>query len=358
MRKDDPAPNHKTVFYIRIAFVLFAAFSLSLFAGRAVRALIRPPDLPQSAEPNLDDYAYLPPQGEEEDMLIGGGLHAPEGISAQDRKEQFYTFLIIGVDEGVNTDTIIVASYDAIAHIANVVSIPRDSLVNVKRTVKKINAAYPAGTMHGGGREGGIAQLQREIKTIVGFIPDFTISIDMQAFVRIVDAVNGIQIDVPFDMRYDDPMQDLHIDIAKGEQRLDGESALHFARYRKGNPNHHSITDYQRIEHQQLVIKAILAELLKPASLLKIPELIRVFSECVYSDINAGNMLWFASQLNGIQGTDALSLHTIPTIGTSGLPMWYEYLDESAIVELVNQTINPFTIEIQPKDLDIINSYE
>src|SRR5690606_21125987 len=117
----------------------------------------------------------------------------------------------------------------------NIISVPRDSLVNVKRKVKKINAAYPAGNLNGGGKEGGINQLKRELKTIIGFVPDFYIGIDLDGFERIVDAVGGIDINVPIDMKYDDPTQDLHTNIKKGQQVLNGEDALKFARYRKGN---------------------------------------------------------------------------------------------------------------------------
>ena len=351
---DQQKQYKRFLFYGKIALALIAVFAISMLIGKEVRGIIKPPDIPQPAAPNLDDFAYLPPLGVEEDMLIGGGLHAPEGFTAEDRKEQFYTFLIIGMDEGVNTDTIIAASYDGLRREANSISIPRDSLVNVKRTVKKINAAYPAGTLHGGGREGGIAQLQREIKTIIGFVPDFTVCIDLDAFVRIIDALGGITVDVPLEMKYDDPMQDLHIDIKKGEQRLDGETALKFARYRKGNNSKQTINDYQRIEHQQAVISAVLAELIKPSNLVKIPEFIEIINDCVYSDITVGNMLWFAGQLKEIRGTGALSMYTIPTTGTSGLPMWYEYLDEEGIVALVNQTINPYTRDIEAKDLDVI----
>jgi anionic cell wall polymer biosynthesis LytR-Cps2A-Psr (LCP) family protein len=90
-------------------------------------------------------------------VLLLGNLPSPEGFTDDDRKELFYTFLLIGLDGGVNTDTIMVASYDAVKMEGNVISIPRDSLENVQRRVRKINAAYPAGTLFGGGRDGGIA---------------------------------------------------------------------------------------------------------------------------------------------------------------------------------------------------------
>lgn len=322
-----------------------------------IKSMIKPPIIPQYSEDrisNYDDIAFLSPERAKEDMFIGNDLNTPEGFTIEDRKEQFYTFLIVGLDGGINTDTIMIASYDGINKKANIISISRDSMVNVKRQVKKINAAYPAGTLNGGGREGGIKQLKREVKTIIGFMPDFYVCVDLDAFVKIVDAVGGVDVNVAFDMKYDDPMQNLHTDIKKGEQLLNGENALKFARYRKGNDSQTTISDYERMENQQAIIKATLAKLLKPANILKIPEFIDIFTENVYSDIKTENMLWFAEQLNKIKGTEALSTHTMPTIGTSGLPMYYEYLDKSVIVELVNRTINPYKKDIRASHLDII----
>ncbi len=344
--------------FIKTLLISLSVFSIIIFGSwTAIRSLAKPPEIPketQANNPNLDEVAFLPPHGDAEDMLIGDGLTAPEGFTASDRKELFYTFLIVGMDEGINTDTIMVASYDAEKKEANIIGIPRDSLINVKRKVKKINTAYAAGTLHGGGKDGGIDQLKREVKTIVGFVPDFYVCIDLNAFVKIVDAVGGITIDVPMNMVYDDPTQNLHINIKKGEQSLGGKEALKFARYRKGNYGKGVITDYQRIQNQHAVIKAVLSKLIRPENILKISEFIEIFNENVSTDIKAENMLWFAEQLNNIREADALSTHTMPTTGTSGLPMYYEYLDEDAIIELVNQTINPYKKDIEAKDLDII----
>lgn len=350
-RKKKAKFSKKQRFVLRFLGTM-AGLLLLVYAGLIfLKSWIKPPDYPDIEDA---EAAFANPEGNDEDMLIGGGSYAPEGFTNEDRKELFYTFLIFGLDGGVNTDTIMVASYDGINNAAAVINIPRDSLVNVKRSLKKINAAYPVGTQNGGGHEGGVSQLKREIKTIIGFSPDFYICIDLEAFERIVDAVGGVELYVPFDMKYDDPYQDLHIDIKKGDQRLNGAEALKFARYRKGNNSRDTISDYTRIEHQQTVIKAVLGNLLKPANILKIPEFIDIFSKNVRSDMKIENMLWFAEQLNQIRGADALSTYTIPTAGTSGLPSYYEYLDEAGIVELVNQSINPYKKDIQAKDIDIV----
>ena len=309
---------------------------------------IKPPEIPLMPETDI--------AGEEEgDWRDTHLLIAPQGFTSDDRKRLFYTFLIIGLNEGTNTNTIIAASYDGVKKEANLISIPRDSLVNVSRSLKKLSGAYMSGALRGRGVEGGVAQVQREVRTIIGFVPDFYILVNYDAFHQIIDAVGGIEIEVPFHMKYDDPFQNLHIDIPPGIQQLDGKTALHFARYRQSNRGYRAITDYRRIENQQLVIEKTIEKLRRPASILRIPEFAEIFTENVHTNLTFGNALWFANQLNEIRGTEALSFYTMPVRGTTGSPSYYELLNGPAIVELVNKTINPFNKNIQLRDLDIMN---
>ena len=281
---------------------------------------------------------------------------APEGFSSADRKDLFYTFLIVGLDDYNNTDTLILASYDGVNNTANLIGVPRDCEVDASRELKKINAAYPIGALNGGGKQGGMTELQKEIKSIIGFIPDFYILVNFQAVTDTVDTVGGIEVDVPFHMVYDDPVQDLHIDIPKGMQLLNGYDALRFARYRKGNNGLNTISDYDRIKNQQTVIKAVLDKLIRPRNILRIPQFIQIFNDNVYSNITTGNMIWFANEIHKINSAGMLSEYTMPTNGSSGEPMYYEYLDEAKVLDMVNQTINPYKKDIQAKDIDIIRT--
>jgi len=236
----------------------------------------------------------------------------------------------------------------------NIIGIPRDSLVNVTRRIRKINAAFPLGSLRGRGRAGGVAQLQRELKTIIGFIPDFYILVELDVFPRIIDALGGIEVYVPMNMRWTDRRQRLHIDISRGLQRLDGESAANFVRYRRGSRGFATISDFQRIENQQAAIRAMAAELTRPWNILSLPILVDVFNENIHSDLNLGHILWFAEQLFHNFSADTFSIHTMPIIGTSGPPMYYELLDRAGIVSLVNSTINPYRINIEARHLSII----
>ena len=351
---NDKKKSGKAKLFVKTFFISIAVFAILAVAGAyAAQRFYRPP-APAPWTQNAPDFAFYPLEGHEEDKNIGNGVFIPEGFSISDRKKEFYTFLVLGIDQGANTDTIIIASYDGVNKEAHLISIPRDSLVNVRRTVKKINAAYGTGTLNGGGREGGISQLRREIRTIIGFVPDYYIIINLNAFTRIVDAVGGVEVTVPFNMVYDDPDQNLHINIPGGTRTLNGRDALHFARYRRGNDPRNDISDYRRIEHQQQVVKAVIDKLLRPANILKIPEFIDIFNTNVYNDITAEEMLWFANEFRSIKGLEILQTHTLPTLGTERFNYVYEILDEEGILELINSTVNPFTKDIEAKDLDII----
>ena len=278
---------------------------------------------------------------------------------AEDRREYFWTFLIVGLTEGINANTIMVASYCGVTREANLVSIPRDVPVHPTRNGRKISSSYMIGH-RGGGMAGGVAAMQRDVQTVIGFVPDFYVIIDYDTFFTIIDAVGGIYIDVPIRMFYTDPFQDLRIDFQPGIQRMNATEALLFSRFRQGNSGFPDLPggDLGRIQSQHAVINAVIRELLQPASILRIPEFIRIFNESVYTNISFGDMGYFADQLNHIRrtdaGTDALSTYTFATHGGMANGVSYQFLTPANVVELVNRTINPFDRDISAADLRII----
>jgi len=359
-----PASNKKRLTYISalLAILVVAWVAGSTIIGNAVR----PPEIPavQAAvitpivpEVTTPPALNIQEQVVEEEHWYEEDFDAPMLNVYEERKENFFTFLIFGLTEGLNANTIMVAAFDADANKGYVISIPRDTRVDVQRNSRKIVSAYNVGRLRGGGHEGGVERLKYEVQTLVGFRPDFYVSIDYEAFIHMIDAVGGVEVYVPFHMKYDDPCQDLHIDISEGLQTLDGADALRFARYRRGNDNSYTITDYQRIEHQQQVIDSAFQSLLTPRTILRIPEFVSLFNEYVNSDLTYGELLWFSNQGRRIisgTNTDSLSFYTIPMLGTSGAPHWYEMADGYRILELINDTINPFVRDITAEDLRIV----
>ena len=283
----------------------------------------------------------------------------PERL-ADDRREHFYTFLIIGLNEGTNVNTAMVASYCWVTREANLISIPRDVPVHHTRNGRKLASSYIAGSGGGRGTEGGVLQVQLDVLNVIGFIPDFYVVIDYDAFFSIIDAIGGVEVYVPIRMRYQDPCQDLDIDIQPGLQLMDSATALDFVRFRQSNRNsgYPSLPDgdFGRIRNQQAVINAVIEKLMTPQSILRIPTFVNIFNDSVHTNLAIPDMMFFALELNNVMGTDALSTYTFTPTHTSGDPMWYEFLNPTQVLELVNRTINPFEQNIELRDINLVRS--
>lgn len=118
--------------------------------------------------------------------------------------------------------------------------------------------------------------LKQEVSRLTGIYPDFYVMVEWEAIGELVDALGGVYFDVPFDMNYDDPYQDLHIHQEAGYRKLSGEDAMEVIRWRKNN-GEPSPGDVGRIQIQQDFLSAILDKCLQPATLLKAPALAQVF---------------------------------------------------------------------------------
>ncbi|MCL2287020.1 MAG: LCP family protein [Firmicutes bacterium] len=331
------------------------------------RTVVPPPPTPpgwvqqpqeESSPRTVDDYTTDYDSNTDDYAEPVYAWSAPDRFTGEDRKELFWTFLIVGLNEGLNSNTVMVASYCGISREANLISIPRDVVVHPTRNGRKLISSYLAGIGGDRGRPGGIAQLQWDVMGIIGFIPDYYVIIDYEAFFSIIDAVNGIEVYVPIRMRYDDPCQNLFIDIQPGMQHMDSATALDFVRFRQANRNsgYPSLPDgdFGRTRNQQAVIEAIIDRLLTPASILRIPQFVSIFTESVDTNLTFSEMMYFAHELNHIRGTDALQTYTMLPVRSGGRPHYYEFLGPSNVLELINRTINPFTSDLQLTDLNII----
>jgi len=259
-----------------------------------------------------------------------------------DCKDGYYTFLVAGTDKNdYHTDTIMVISLDTAGNKANIVSVPRDTQVDVPRNPKKINSAYAVG---------GVDQLKEEIKSILGFSPQYYIVVDLEAFKKLVDAVDGVEYDIPQDMDENDPSQGLHIHLKQGMQILDGDKALQLVRYR-GYPS----ADIGRMETQQHFLMALANKLLTVLNAPKITQFIDIFKQHVETDLSLREMQWFARKLMQLDTEKDLTVQTLPYSGFGDYRGHnYLYLAGKDVISMVNRTINPYTHDITLEDVKII----
>ena len=299
----------------------------------------------------------------QEQIDYGGGT--PPRADGERKSEDYYTVLILGRDTGGggNTDTMLLASYDVTNQKATVMSIPRDTMVNVSWDIKRINSVY---NYYGAG-EKGIQHLYKEVAQLVGFEPDYQVVVEWDAVGEIVDAMGGVYFDVPRNMNYDDPTQNLHIHQEKGYRLLSGDDAMQVIRYRHDNRVNGKTLGYPdgdlgRIATQQAFLKAVVEQLLQVKNLTKLNQFVKVFQNNVETDMTFTNILWFAQQavFGGLK-VENVNFVTMPNTPVSCWSRTYQnyqsYVVPNAqeLLDLVNSDLSPFVEPSVLSDLDIMS---
>ena len=299
----------------------------------------------------------------QEQIDYGGGT--PPRADGERKSEDYYTVLILGRDTGGggNTDTMLLASYDVTNQKATVMSIPRDTMVNVSWDIKRINSVY---NYYGAG-EKGIQHLYKEVAQLVGFEPDYQVVVEWDAVGEIVNAMGGVYFDVPRNMNYDDPTQNLHIHQEKGYRLLSGDDAMQVIRYRHDNRVNGKTLGYPdgdlgRIATQQAFLKAVVEQLLQVKNLTKLNQFVKVFQNNVETDMTFTNILWFAQQavFGGLK-VENVNFVTMPNTPVSCWSRTYQnyqsYVVPNAqeLLDLVNSDLSPFVEPSVLSDLDIMS---
>ena len=312
-----------------ILSVLFLAAAVFACAKLFVRAPEPTADVPQStdASPEKTDKQTADPS-------------AP----VDERREYCYTILVSGLDDdNGGSDTNILVSFDQPNKKIALVSLPRDTLLHHDWASNKLNYAYA---------KGGTELLREEVENLLGIPVDFYVTVNLKGFISLVDQIGGVDFDVPVDMDYDDPYQDLHIHYSKGMQHLNGQQAMEVVRWRKNNDGTgYATADIGRIDTQQAFLKAVAQQLLK---IDNIPAMAKAFFKYVKTDLTTGNLAWLGTEALSM-GMDAVSFHTLPGDGSGYYLKESVYVvDPEATLTLVNEYLNPFRDPITIEDMDIL----
>lgn len=258
-------------FYFRFMFVAGLVFGLCFGAGAGLASLFRSEAPPQSAEETPVD----------------------------EKPGQRTSILILGSDEregetNSRSDTIILVTIDPNLKKVAVVSIPRDTRVTLSNgQVGKINAAYALG-----GPEASV----QAVKKLLGTPIDYYMELNFQAFTKVVDTLGGVTINVP--QRMYKPLED--INLYPGLQRLDGQQALGFVRWRD-----YLLGDIDRTGKQQEFLAALAREALQPSTIPKLPALIKETRPYLNTNMGLGNMLKMAAWAPGFSAESVVS-QTLP----------------------------------------------
>ena len=255
--------------------------------------------------------------------------------------------LLMGVSTdngGKLTDTIIVATYDPKNQKASLLSIPRDTFVGKNPQTgtgsDKINALYqksPEKTLE-------------KVNEITGLDIKYYMVIDNQALIKLVDVIGGVEFYVPIDMVYDDPSQDLHINLKEGLQTLDGDKAEQLLRYRHGNldkktgkylgtyPEEYGGNDYGRMRTQREFMIETVKQTIQAKNILKVKEIIDIVYEYVETNLSISVIKDYVPYAVSIDVNNIQSA-VIPG-GSYGPPtysLWYFIPDKKETAELMKE---------------------
>lgn len=234
--------------------------------------------------------------------ILWGGLFAVNRVIGEDdidnkgagnqissKKKEEINALVCGTNQDL-TDTMIYVNYDVKNGKVAMMSIPRDTYItNEYCNGHKLNSLY---------RGKNVQPFINQIEELIGVDIDYYLIFDSKMLHEIVDAVGGVEVDVPIRMKYDDPTQNLHIDLKPGVQVLNGKQAEQFVRYRKGNDGSgYAMGDLQRTEVQQQFIKNFIATVLSTKNLTKIPDLINIALDNTDTNITAREALKYSTDV-------------------------------------------------------------
>ena len=264
-----------------------------------------------------------------------------------DRQDGIYTLLLVGNDDGNgNTDTMIICRFDTVNNSVDLVNIPRDTLVNLDWQVRKLNAVY-WNAVSGG--EKGIEALSEQMKRLCGFETDCYAVVDIDVFEEAVDLMGGVWFDVPVDMDYEDPSQNLSIHISKGYQKLDGEQAMGVVRFRDSYYD----GDLGRIQVQQQFLSAAAKQLLSLGNIPNLTKLARLLEENTDTNLSSANIAWFVRRFMQCD-SENIRFHTAPNIPEEVNGLSYTFLDLEPWLELVNSSLSPYKTPVTAENVDIV----
>lgn len=238
--------------------------------------------------------------------------HAPE-ITIRERPQVFTqvertNILILGTDVEYThrgrllpsrSDTMLVASLDPEENRINVVTVPRDTRVQIpgRHGHDKINAALAYG---------GPMLAAQAVSDLLQVPIHHWVVVKLDGVEALVNALGGIEIDVERNMYYVDRAAGLRISLKKGRQVLDGEKALQYLRFR-----HDAYGDIGRVQRQQRFLQAVVKKLLEPMTITRLPQLLDVFRSNVETTMSPGQMLRLANWGKGL-AMDEVRMAMVP----------------------------------------------
>lgn len=278
-----------------------------------------------------------------------------DGADGYTRKDRFYNFLLLGRDQiGFNTDVFMIASFDVKNNSISIMQIPRDTYVEFNNgNYCKINsllsrlyyAQYSSGAEDP--EKEACNDLMELLQNNLNIKLDYYAMVDLDGFKSIVDRIGGVTLDVPADMYYNDPDQNLYINLKAGTQTLNGEQAEGFIRFRYG----YTQADLGRIDAQKIFMSAFIKQVKEKISVSMIQGFISDALQYVDTSMPLSDCIYFANQVLKI---DMSNINMMSAQGqATNYYGSYFVIYRDAMLMMVNKYFNVYTTDIPEQYFDV-----
>ena len=238
-------------------------------------------------------------------------------VTKEVKKDGPVNVLLMGVDVGTpgsksandpkRTDTIMLLNYNPKTETANIVSIPRDTLIKINGKNQKINNAHAIN-----GVQGAIDAVEKLLDVDINYYA----KLNYEGFRKLIDSIGGIDMTIKYNMDYDDGTQDLHIHFKKGETvHLDGAKAEEYFRWRKNNdgPGQLGGSDLGRINNQHDFISKVLEKIKSPSIIFKLGGILKTIPEFVETNMDPVSIIKYGFIISKL-GSSNIKMNTIKTL--------------------------------------------
>lgn len=285
-------------------------------------------------------------------IISGQPMQLGFGVQNASKADKIQDILVAGTDEdGYRTDLILLCRYNMTNNSVTALQIPRDTRSeNTNRYDKKINSAYSTPEKE--------LTLYDEIEELTGIRPEKHVIVSFKAFRELIDAIGGVEIDVPMRMYYTDPVQNLTIDLYPGVQVLSGRQSEMFMRFRYNNdgtgyPN----GDIDRIAAQKKFYEAAFDKLLSGSTILKVPKILDIMTENVKTDFTGEDIMKYIGKIPSFK-MENIKILTLPGEGAYGDDgVSYFFHDEKETKLLMEEYFLPMEKSSQVKEISSKNKF-
>lgn len=272
------------------------------------------------------------------------GKLSEEVVTPVEIKDKYVNFLVVGIDyvkgssRGQLTDVIMVVSYDVEGKNIDVLQVPRDTYVGNATTTGKINSVY------GRSEDGGIEGIANMLFTTFNITIDHYVTLNMDGFTHIVDAIGGVEIDVPQRIELEGAI------LEPGLQTLTGWRAEKFVRERHSYPN----GDLGRIDMQKVFMKAFIEKVFNMSKTEVVKLAPKIVKE-ITTDLTLAEMLGYYNKVTEVDRNTAINFYTAPVSGGGSYRgNSVVLLDAEECAALLNEHFRPYTRKIPAEELGIV----